>query len=105
MKQSANLWWAYSEDDASFSALPASPFLIPAFLLTLIVSGFSYLSGRRRSAEATHGQVVHLQEYKRNQARYEELISKMVYHEESITAAEWAEYRRLKEYISNPNRF
>lgn len=49
----ANIWWAYDESNSSFSALPASPLLLPALGLFFLLAVFDRLTEADKSKEVT----------------------------------------------------
>jgi hypothetical protein len=74
----SNIWWAYDEENGSFSALPASPMLLPAlglFFLAAVFSRAQKSSGPTKLAcemqNVDHG-LIH-----RNAARFHELLAIM----------------------------
>jgi hypothetical protein len=47
----ANIWWAYDENNSSFSALPASPLLLPAIGLFFLLAVFDRMAERDRGKQ------------------------------------------------------
>lgn len=45
----ANIWWSYDESKGSFSALPASPLLLPALGIFLLLAFFDKMAEDGRS--------------------------------------------------------
>lgn len=45
----ANIWWAYDEEKSSFSALPASPLLLPALGIFFLFAIFDKMAEDSRS--------------------------------------------------------
>ena len=104
MTNRPNLWWAYDPEDGSFSALPASPWLIPAMLLTAVVAVFRILSRGTLTTFDGHGAAATTPCYIAAKRRWLELIP-LAYPdsgESALSLAEWQEYYRLQEYLSNP---
>lgn len=100
----ANLWWAYDPEDASFSALPASPLLIPAMLIFgLVAIGKQVFSPTRLITEG-HGAIGKTPKYQRHCKRWRELMeTKLSIDEDKIlTPNEWTEYYTLQRWLTNP---
>jgi hypothetical protein len=47
----ANIWWAYDEEKSGFSALPASPLLLPALGIFFLFAIFDKMAEDGRSKE------------------------------------------------------
>lgn len=46
-----NIWWAYDENNGSFSALPASPLLLPALGLFFLMAVFDKMSSENNGGK------------------------------------------------------
>jgi len=73
----ANLWWAYDEDNSSFSALPASPLLLPALGLFFLLAVFDRMAendrGKKILKPASEMRVDRTL-YDSNKKRYREML-------------------------------
>ena len=76
----ANIWWAYDEDNGSFSALPASPLLLPALGLFFLMAVFDKMSNGENAGKVT-GSANRVLEYgplfEQNKARFNQLLAIM----------------------------
>jgi len=76
----ANIWWAYDEDNGSFSALPASPLLLPAIGLFFLLAVFDKMSSGENAGKVT-GSANRVLEYgplfEQNKARFNQLLTIM----------------------------
>jgi hypothetical protein len=103
--QQSNLWWAYDSETGSFSALPASPLLVPA----LIIMGIIALARGNPRPPATiqdvAGHLVDSPEWQANHDRYEHLLSRYTCNPDSLDNYEWLEMKRLGRYLMNPHGF
>ena len=76
----ANIWWAYDESNGSFSALPASPLLLPALGLFFLLAVFDSMSNGESAGRIT-GDTDRVLEYgplfEQNKVRFEELLAIM----------------------------
>ena len=76
----ANIWWAYDEDNGSFSALPASPLLLPAIGLFFLLAMFDKMSNGENAGKVT-GSASRVLEYgplfEQNKARFNQLLAIM----------------------------
>jgi hypothetical protein len=76
----ANIWWAYDEDNGSFSALPASPLLLPALGLFFLLAAFDKMRSKDNGGKMT-GRADKVLNYgplfEQNKARFNELLAIM----------------------------
>lgn len=76
----ANIWWAYDEDNGSFSALPASPLLLPALGLFFLLAAFDKMSNGENAGKVignTDRVLEHGPLFEQNKVRFGELIAIM----------------------------
>lgn len=90
----SNIWWAYDESSGSFSALPASPALLPALGVFFLAAVFSAGKEKPRVIETYPDGNPYMGEHLANKPRYDELINIMGYRE--LTDKEQSELHRLK---------
>lgn len=76
MSNNPNLWWAYDSESNSFGALPASPFLLPALAIMGVLSLFGFGRVRVSSNAEMLGEFGKSSEYRKCEARYNELEEK-----------------------------
>ena len=76
----ANIWWAYDESNGSFSALPASPLLLPALGFFFLLAVFDKMGGGENSGKIT-GSADRVTEsgplFEQNKTRFKELLAIM----------------------------
>jgi hypothetical protein len=99
-----SLWWAYDSESGGFSALPATPLIVPAAIILAVFSGFRWLFCRPKSREKLFGPIVHTNYYTARQARFTELINMRVTNGD-LEIHEWKEYYDLQFFLQKPNRF
>lgn len=98
----ASLWWAYDAEGGKFSALPASPLLLPALLFMGIFSiGKAIFSPARMTGEGL-GPITKTDYYQRQYNRWRELGRRAYVNGENLEWHEWEEYYKIQEYIRNP---
>ena len=106
MSQPTNLWWAYDSETGSFSALPASPFLVPALIIMSIIALFK---GANRqpvtTIEELAGPLRDTAEWQQKYKRYHELIKKRVESANNFDPYESLELEHLHRYMFNPHGF
>jgi len=74
----ANIWWAYDESEGSFSALPASPLLLPALGFFFLLAVFDEIAEKGRSKQITKPAAelkVDRTLFDSNKQRYRELLN------------------------------
>lgn len=74
----ANIWWAYDEDNGSFSALPASPLLLPAIGAFFLLAVFDKMAEDNRSKKILKPACemnIDRTLYDSNKKRYHELLA------------------------------
>jgi len=80
MPDRPSLWWAYDEEDQSFSALPAGPMLVPALFIAALAFGFDRLKTWASQPDNVLGRdFTSTPEYQSMRKRYFELINKKHY--------------------------
>lgn len=93
----ANIWWAYDESEGSFSALPASPLLLPALGFFFLLAVFDKMSGGKNSGKVT-GSADRVAEYgplfDRNKIRFSELL--IIMRRRQLSDDEQAELREIQ---------
>lgn len=97
-----SLWWAYDAENSSFSALPATPLILPASIILAIFSALQWLTNPPRSRNQIVGAVSKTSYYQSRDLRYQELISKRV-NTGDLELHEWREYYDLEFYLNNPH--
>lgn len=100
-----NLWWAYDEDDASFSTLPTGPFLVPALFIAGIAVLWQTCFYRHKTLETVAGHVSKTDEWQRKRKRYDELTDKLAATNNNLELSEHYELRQLQEYLYNPHGY
>ena len=73
----ANIWWAYDESNGSFSALPASPLLLPAIGIFFLLAVFERMAENDRSKEIlkpAREVKVNMSLHESNRQRYYQLL-------------------------------
>ena len=73
----ANLWWAYDENNGNFSALPASPVLLPAIGLFFLLAVFDKMNSGPKVIGKTDAISKHGELFEANKTRFYELIAIM----------------------------
>lgn len=93
----ANIWWAYDEDNGSFSALPASPLLLPALGLFFLMAVFDKMGNGENAGKVT-GNTDRVLEYgplfEENKARFKELIA--IIRQRELNEDETAELYKIQ---------
>lgn len=100
---SPSLWWAYDESNGSFSALPATPLIVPAAILLGLLSALSRLFNPPRTRHEILGFIASSDSYKQAESRYHQLIQKRL-NTGDLQINEWREYYDLEFYLNNPNK-
>jgi hypothetical protein len=93
----SNLWWAYDESNGSFSALPASPLLLPAIGLFFLLAIFDQMGGK-----GSAGKIIETADrvneygglFDSNKIRFDQLIATM--RRRQLTEEETSELYRLQ---------
>lgn len=98
-----SLWWAYDSEQASFSALPATPLIVPGAVIVSIILLLRRLLHPPRTREQIFGAITRTDYYKKCYLRYRELITKSI-DDGDLAIHEWAEYYDLEFYLNNPYR-
>lgn len=102
MSDKASLWWAYDAEGGKFSALPASPLLLPALLFMGLFSiGKAIFSPTLTTGQGLGG-IEKTDYYQQQYNRWRELGDRVYIKGESLEWHEWDEYDRLKAYVHNP---
>lgn len=101
---SPSLWWAYDESNGSFSALPATPLIVPAALILGVVSALRWIFNPPRTREQIVGPIARTAYYQQADLRYHELIKKHV-DTGDLEIHEWKEYYDLEFYLNSPCRY
>lgn len=96
-----SLWWAYDESNGSFSALPATPLIIPAAIILSIFSAFHWLFNPPRTRKQIFGPITQTNYYQQANSRYHQLTTKRL-DLGDLEIHEWREYYDLKFYLDNP---
>jgi hypothetical protein len=98
----ASLWWAYDAEGGKFSALPASPLLLPALLFMGLFSiGKAIFSPTLTTGQGL-GPVTKTDYYQRQYNRWRELGHRAYTKNELLQWHEWEEYYSIKRYLDNP---
>lgn len=90
----ANIWWAYDESNGNFSALPASPLLLPAIGLFFLLAVFDKMSGDSKKIGTTNAITHHGELFEANRVRFNELIA--IIKRRQLTEDETAELDRIQ---------
>jgi hypothetical protein len=90
-----NLWWSYDSESSSFSALPASPMLLPALAIMGLLSIFGFGRVRIGSNADKLGEFGKSEQYKKDCNRYQELRRKWIANGE-LCGEEYHEMVQLK---------
>lgn len=96
-----SLWWAYDESNGGFSALPATPLIVPAAIVLGIFSAFRWLFNPPRTREQILGAVTRTDYYQSRDSRHQQLIQKRL-NTGDLEIHEWREYYDLEFYLNNP---
>lgn len=98
----ASLWWAYDAEGGKFSALPASPLLLPALLIMGIFSiGKAIFSPTRMTGEGM-GPIGETEYYQRQLKRKAELSHRGYHTEDGLRWHEWDEFYAIERYLNDP---
>ena len=95
-----SLWWAYDAENSSFSALPATPLIVPAAIILGVLSAFRFNPPVIR--EQLLGPITRTDYYRQCSSRCSQLIEKRV-ETGDLELHEWREYYDLKAYLNNPH--
>lgn len=90
----ANIWWAYDEGNGSFSALPASPLLLPCMGLFFLLAVFDRINSGPKVIGTTNAASEHGELFEANRLRFNELIAVLKYR--ALTEDEAAELYRIQ---------
>lgn len=86
----ANILWAYDEERSSFSALPASPWLLPAIAIAGVVAAVRSCQPKEIILDVSPE--IDKEEYERNKIKYRSLMQK---YPREWTEDEWMTYRAI----------
>jgi hypothetical protein len=90
----ANIWWAYDESNGSFSALPASPLLLPAIGLFFLLAVFDSMSKGDKVTGTTNAISEHGELFEANRIRFNEIIA--IIKRRQLTEQEEAELYQIQ---------
>lgn len=101
--QQSNLWWAYDSESGSFSALPASPLLVPALVIMGIIALVKGSPRKPATIYDVAGSLIDTREWQANHDRYLALVDRHARDPDSLDNCEWLEMKRLHRYVMNPH--
>lgn len=91
--KNTNLWWQYNSESESFSPLPTGPLFWPALLVVLAI-------GLKNKSKQTRNKIdqgfIKSEYYNKKKQRYNQLISKSIYHPDGLSIPEAEELRTLE---------
>ncbi|MGA1073398.1 MAG: hypothetical protein ACO3S3_12115 [Pseudohongiellaceae bacterium] len=90
----ANIWWAYDENNGSFSALPASPVLLPAIGLFLLLAAFDKMNSGPKVIGKTDALTKYPELFEANKTRFHELL--VIMKRRPLTSDETAELYKIQ---------